>query len=158
MADKPLKDYVAPYARGVSSSIPQPTIEANNFESSLHFQQNQFGGGLNKDPNLHLENFSDNYRGEQMNRSLDEADDIIESVTLNHHQWATQRGNQSKTPGKYEVDILTLLTTQMEALNKRFDNMNVNKVNVISTSCDLCGDSSHTREMCQVGSLQAYIA
>ncbi|XP_074556565.1 uncharacterized protein LOC141812473 [Curcuma longa] len=46
----------------------------------------------------------------------------------------------------------------MDALSKRVENMNVGKVNAVATSCDICGDSSHTKEMCQVGALQAQIA
>ncbi|XP_074570572.1 uncharacterized protein LOC141827240 [Curcuma longa] len=282
MTNKSLKDYAAPHARGMSSCIALPNIEANNFEIKPGFismiQQNQFGGGPNEDPNLHLENFSDNcstmrihgvgfdivrlmlfrfslrdrakswyyslppnsittweqceqvflnkfyppsktahmrnmissfmqidgeslfeawdrfkgmlrqcphhglekwlvihtfynrinYQtkvyldsaagGALMNKILEEAKDLIESVALNHHQWANERGNNPKTPGKYEVDTLTLLTAKMEALNKRFDNINVSKVNMVSSSCEICEDSSHTKEMCQVGALQAQIA
>ncbi|XP_042409978.1 uncharacterized protein LOC121999349 [Zingiber officinale] len=61
MADKLLKDYAAPYARGVRSNITRSPIEANNFEikpAVIHMvQQNQFGGGLHDDPNHHLELF-----------------------------------------------------------------------------------------------------
>ncbi|XP_042465896.1 uncharacterized protein LOC122048392 [Zingiber officinale] len=61
MADKLLKDYAAPYALGVRSSITRPPIEANNFEikpAVIHMvQQNQFGGGPHEDPNHHLELF-----------------------------------------------------------------------------------------------------
>ncbi|XP_042433494.1 serine/threonine-protein kinase STY13-like isoform X2 [Zingiber officinale] len=46
MANKPLKNYVAPYVRGLRSSIARPFVEANNFEIKLTFismvQQHQF--------------------------------------------------------------------------------------------------------------------
>lgn len=57
--NKPLKDYVAPSARGLKSSFRRPMIDANNFElkpSLLSMiQQNQFGGAPTDDSNLHLE-------------------------------------------------------------------------------------------------------
>ncbi|XP_042408855.1 uncharacterized protein LOC121998148 [Zingiber officinale] len=61
MVDKLLKDYAAPYARGVQSSITRPPIDADNFEikpTVIHMvQRNQFGGGPHEDPNHHLELF-----------------------------------------------------------------------------------------------------
>lgn len=35
-----------------------------------------------------------------MNKIVDEAYDIIESVALNHHQWDNERGNPIKAQGK----------------------------------------------------------
>ena len=50
-----------PSVRGISSSIAQPAVEANNFELNptliLMVQQSQFGGTLLEDPNLHLSAF-----------------------------------------------------------------------------------------------------
>ncbi|XP_074560122.1 uncharacterized protein LOC141816192 [Curcuma longa] len=282
MAQKSLKDYAAPQARGMTSCIAVPNIEASNFEFKPGFiamiQQNQFGGRPNEDPNLHLEIFSDhcstmrmqgvsfdvtrlmlfkfslrdrakdwyyslppngintweqceqlflnkfyppsktthmrnmissfmqldgeslfeawdrfkgmlrkcphhglerwliihtfyngiNYQtkvyldsaagGALMNKSLEEAEELIENVALNHHQWANERGSMTRTPGKYNVDTLTRLNAQMDALSKRVENMSIGKVNAVATPCDICGDSSHTQEMCQVGALQAQIA
>ena len=61
MANRPLKDYATPYARGFRSSISRPSVEANNFEIKpviiSMVQQNQFGGGPHEDPNQHLEVF-----------------------------------------------------------------------------------------------------
>ncbi|XP_042458445.1 uncharacterized protein LOC122042400 [Zingiber officinale] len=61
MADKLLKDYAAPCARGVRSNITRPTTDADNFEikpAVIHMvQKNQFGGGPHEDPNHHLELF-----------------------------------------------------------------------------------------------------
>lgn len=43
-----------------------------------------------------------------MNKTLDEAFDIIESITLNHHQWANDRGNPRRAQGKYVVIFYSL--------------------------------------------------
>lgn len=63
--NKLLKDYATPSARELRSSIRRLLIDANNFElkpSLLSMmQQNQFGGILIDDPNLHLEAFLEFY-------------------------------------------------------------------------------------------------
>ncbi|XP_074570607.1 uncharacterized protein LOC141827292 [Curcuma longa] len=83
-----------------------------------------------------------------MNKSLEEAKELIENVAFNHHQWANERGNVQKIPGKYNVDNFTKLNAQIDALTKRVEGMNVGKVHAIATNCDICGDSSHTIEVC----------
>ncbi|XP_042396554.1 uncharacterized protein LOC121986666 [Zingiber officinale] len=152
MADKPLKDYATPCARGVRSSITRPTIDANNFEikpAVIHMvQKNQFGGGPHEDPNHHLELFYEIYGtmkvsldsvggGALMNKSLDEVEEIIENVAQNHHQWASERsggafsGHQTKALGKFEVDAFTLMSAKMDALTKKFEAMGSNTANAV---------------------------
>lgn len=65
---------------------------------------------------------------------LDEAEDIIENVALNYHQWATKRGNPAKTIDKYDVNTLDLIVAKMDALTKIFEYVNVNVVNVTNAS------------------------
>jgi len=56
-----LWDFITPGVQGISSSIPRPTVEVNNFELRLVLlsmvQQPQFGGLSMKEPNLHLSIF-----------------------------------------------------------------------------------------------------
>ncbi|XP_042472515.1 uncharacterized protein LOC122055205 [Zingiber officinale] len=172
MADKLLKDYAPPYARGVRSSITRPPIEANNFEikpAVIHMvQQNQFRGGPHEDPNHYLELFYEICGmmkvndappesvsldsvsgGALMNKSLDEAEEIIENVAQNHHQWASKRsggafsGHQMKALGKFEVDAFMLMSAKLDALTKKFETMGINTANVIACVCDICGSTDH---------------
>ncbi|XP_042460169.1 uncharacterized protein LOC122043627 [Zingiber officinale] len=67
-----------------------------------------------------------------MNKSLDEAKEIIENVAQNHHQWTFERssgsftGNPIKVSGKFDVDAVTLMSAKLDALTKKFDAMGGN--------------------------------
>lgn len=54
-----------------------------------------------------------------MNKTLDEAYDIIEKVTMNYYPWANERGNPIKSACKYEVSAIDLISTKMDALTKK---------------------------------------
>ena len=268
--NRPLKDYAAPSARGLRSSITRPNVEANNFELKPALlsmvQQNQFGGAYTEDPNLHLEIFLqycdtlklhnvspdairlrlfpfslrdkarawlhslptgsittweqmeqcflekyfppsktarlrneitsfaqrdgeslydawDRYKGllqmcphhglekwliihtfyngliygtkvaldaaaggALMNKNLDEAYGLIENIALNHHQWASERGNPRKTPGKLEVDVLDLIVSKVEALSVKVDKMN--SPGNTCASCEICRVTGHLTANC----------
>ncbi|XP_042441300.1 uncharacterized protein LOC122026634 [Zingiber officinale] len=63
--------------------------------------------------------------GALMNKGLDEAEDIIESVAQNHHQWASKRSSGAiKIPRKYSVDALDLITAKLNSLSRQFENLN----------------------------------
>ncbi|XP_042472269.1 uncharacterized protein LOC122054921 [Zingiber officinale] len=80
-----------------------------------------------------------------MNKSLDEAKEIIENMAQNHHQWASERssgsftGNPIKALGKFNVDAVTLMFAKLDALTKKFDAMGGSTANVIACVCDTCG-------------------
>ncbi|XP_042408842.1 uncharacterized protein LOC121998141 [Zingiber officinale] len=98
-----------------------------------------------------------------MNKSLDEAEEIIENVALNRHQWASERfsgafsGNQMKASGKFEVDAFTLMSTKLNALTKKFEAMGSNTANAIVCACDICGSADHAQDTCPLGPMQAQI-
>ncbi|XP_042460577.1 uncharacterized protein LOC122044102 [Zingiber officinale] len=77
--------------------------------------------------------------GALMNKSLDEAEEIIENMAQNHHQWATERsgdsfsGNLIKVLEKFDVDTVTLMSAKLDALTKKFKVMgnNNNMANAI---------------------------
>ena len=56
-----LQDYVLPQATGLTSSIVNPAVEANNFElqpALVSFvEKNQFSGHPMENPHIHLRNF-----------------------------------------------------------------------------------------------------
>ena len=60
-----LRDYALPQASGITSSIVNPTVEANNFELNLGLisfvERDQFGGYPSDNPNVHLRKFLAKY-------------------------------------------------------------------------------------------------
>ncbi|XP_042405116.1 uncharacterized protein LOC121995443 [Zingiber officinale] len=162
--NKLLRDYAAPSARGLRSSIRRPPIEANNFElkpALLNMiQQHQFGGAPTEDPNLHMEVFLEfcetlKYNGASadairlrlfpfslrdkarawlhslpsdcgalMNKTLEEAFDIIESVALNHHQWAIERENPVRLAGHSAMNCQIMVTQPTGAQVEQVDAIN----------------------------------
>jgi len=88
-----------------------------------------------------------------MNKTEDEAYNLIEEMALNNYQWSTERGQPKRVGGKLEVDALTLLSGKVDAMTQRMDRMNVNVVNSSAPPpCEICGSVDHLTLNCQVGS------
>ncbi|XP_042425743.1 uncharacterized protein LOC122013544 [Zingiber officinale] len=119
-----------------------------------------FYNGINYHTKVSLDSATE---GALMNKSLDEAEKIIENVALNHHQWVSERssgafsGNQIKASGKFEVDAFTLMSAKLDALTKRFEAMGSNIANAIVCACDICGSADHAQDTCPLGPMQAQI-
>jgi len=64
-----------------------------------------------------------------MNKIEDEAYNLIEEMTLNNFQWSNKQGQPKRVVGKLEVDALTLLNTEVDAMTQRLERLNVNSVN-----------------------------
>jgi len=47
-----------------------------------------------------------------MNKTKDEAYNLIEEMVLNNFQWSDERGQPKQVGGNLEVDVLTLLSTK----------------------------------------------
>jgi len=74
-------------------------------------------------------------------------------MALNNFQGSTERTQHKWVRGKYEVDAFTLLSTKVDAMNQRLDQMNVSAVNSSTPSpCEICGSIEHISLNCQVGS------
>jgi len=75
-----------------------------------------------------------------MNKTEDEAYNLIKEMTLNNFQWSTERGQPKRIAGKLEVDALTLLSAKVDAVTQSLDRMNVNAVNSSAPfPCKICG-------------------
>jgi len=88
-----------------------------------------------------------------MSKREDEAYNRNEEMSLNHYQWSNECGQPKGVGGKFDVDALTLLTPNMDAMTQRFDRLNVNAVNSCAPSptCGRCGSYDHETMNCQVG-------
>jgi len=92
--------------------------------------------------------------GTLMNKTKDEAYNLIKEMALNNFQWSTERGQPKWVGCKLEVDPLTSLSAKVDATTQRLDQINVNTVNSIAPSpCEICGSIEYMTLNCQVGSL-----
>ncbi|KAK5776623.1 hypothetical protein PVK06_044583 [Gossypium arboreum] len=57
------------------------------------------------------------------NKTPEEAYEFIEEISLNNYQWQVMRTKPTKTAGVYNVDSVTMLSNQVELLNKKIDGL-----------------------------------
>ncbi|KAG8489233.1 hypothetical protein CXB51_017266 [Gossypium anomalum] len=57
------------------------------------------------------------------NKTAEEAYEFIEEMSLNNYQWQVIRTKPTKTTGVYNVDSVTILSNQVELLNKKIDGL-----------------------------------
>jgi len=88
-----------------------------------------------------------------MNKTEDEAYNLIKEMTLNNFQWSIERGQPKCVGAKLKVEVLTLLSAKVDAITQRLDRMNVNVVNSNTPPpYEICGSIEHLTLNCQVGS------
>jgi len=89
-----------------------------------------------------------------MNKTEDEAYNLIEEMAVNNFQWSNERGQPKWVRGKLEVVALTLLNAKVDAMTQRLERLNVNAVNSCAPppSCEICGSIDHLIGICQVRS------
>jgi len=91
--------------------------------------------------------------GTLMNKTEDEAYNLIGEMALNNFEWSTERGQPKWVGGKLEVDAFTLLFAKVDAMAQKLDQINVNTVNSSAPSpCEICGSAEHVTLSCQVWS------
>ncbi|XP_060965239.1 uncharacterized protein LOC133034212 [Cannabis sativa] len=83
--------------------------------------------------------------GAFMRKSANEAFELLEEMAITNQQWSTERGHSKKVIGMHEVDAITKLTTQVEALTKLVT-AQAKQAQVI---CELCGGPL-TIEICPI--------
>jgi len=83
--------------------------------------------------------------GTIMRKTPEQAYELLDEMATNSYQWPTKRLPARRAAGLHNVDAITSLAAQMEALNKK-DGLQL----PISDTCDFCGDS-HPNHECQIG-------
>ena len=92
-----------------------------------------------------------------MNKTDDEAYNLIEEMVLNNFQRSTKRGQPKRVRGKLEVVALTLLSAKVNAMTQRLDCINVNAVNSSAhPPCEIYDSIEHVTLNCQVRSCLLY--
>ncbi|XP_062075573.1 uncharacterized protein LOC133779655 [Humulus lupulus] len=70
-------------------------------------------------------------------------------MAMNNQQWPSERSSSRKVAGMYEVDAISKLTAQVEALTKQLQgNVITAPVQQAQTLCEICG-GPHAYEQCQ---------
>ncbi|XP_062112485.1 uncharacterized protein LOC133823645 [Humulus lupulus] len=87
--------------------------------------------------------------GAFMRKNANEAYDLLEEMAMNNQQWPSERSFSRKVAGMYEVDAISKLTAQVEALTKQLQgNIITSQVQQAQTLCEVCG-GPHAYEQCQ---------
>ncbi|KAL1127062.1 hypothetical protein V6Z11_A13G153800 [Gossypium hirsutum] len=85
---------------------------------SLWLQVQTFHNGLNPSTRQMVDVAAG---GTINNKTPEDAYEFIEEMSLNNYQWQVMRTKPTKTAGIYNVDSVTLLSNQVELLNKKID-------------------------------------
>lgn len=67
-------------------------------------------------------------RGNLMNRNVTYTFNFIDEMVVSQHQWTSEQGTTQATLGHLKTDALKKLVVQVEAMQKRFEQMNVSNV------------------------------
>ena len=79
-------------------------------------------------------------RGTLNNKTPEVAQELSEEMAMNNCKWNSSQAKPSKPTNVYDVDTVTTLTIQVEALSKKkIDGLSFIKQPTQLMQCDLCG-------------------
>ena len=80
------------------------------------------------------------------NKTAEDAYEFIEEMSLNNYQWQVMRTKPKNTVGIYNVDTVTMLSNQVELLNKKIDGfLSSSQVHPVM-QCEVSGGGSSSSE------------
>ena len=97
--------------------------------------------------------------GALIGKSIQAAKALLKQMASNNYHWASDRITQQRSGGKYAVDIVTLLASQVDALAQRIERVGTSltpggpsgpSVGVYAI-CEACGVQGHTSSECYNG-------
>ncbi|XP_022889000.1 uncharacterized protein LOC111404422 [Olea europaea var. sylvestris] len=97
-------------------------------------------------PRVEFRNIVDAFAGGSiLTIEVDDAHNLFERIAENQANWLTDRKAPRKISGLHNVDAVTALAAQMEAITKKLDTLNqfVHMVQHPAPVCAGCGDRSH---------------
>ncbi|XP_062118910.1 uncharacterized protein LOC133832607 [Humulus lupulus] len=78
--------------------------------------------------------------GEFMSKSANEAYDLLEEMAMNNYQWPIERENTKNVAGMIELDVISMLTTQVASLAKQLQQNNFTaQAMQLQSVCEICG-------------------
>ncbi|KAG8499370.1 hypothetical protein CXB51_005835 [Gossypium anomalum] len=86
----------------------------------LWLQVQTFHNGLNPSTRQMIDAVAG---GTLNNKTPEEAYEFIEEMSLNNYQWQVMRTKPSKSVGVFNLDAVTMLSNQVELLNKKIDGL-----------------------------------
>ena len=85
-----------------------------------------------------------------MNETEDKIYNLVKEIALNNYKWPNERGQPKCVGGKLEVDAITLLFAQADAMTQILDHLNVNVVNSSAPPpCEIYDFVDHLTMNCQ---------
>ncbi|KAK5793306.1 hypothetical protein PVK06_034448 [Gossypium arboreum] len=78
------------------------------------------------------------------NKTPEEAYEFIEEISLNNYQWKVMRTKPTKAAGVFNLDVVTMLSNQVELLNKKVEGLYGSTQVHPVMRCDSNGGGVHT--------------
>ena len=86
-------------------------------------------------------------RGTLNNKTPEVAQELIKEMAMNNYQWHTVRSKPNKPAGVYDVDAVTGLAMQLDALSKKIEGMSMVQQPTQVLHYELC-DGGHGSQEC----------
>ncbi|XP_031275291.1 uncharacterized protein LOC116133741 [Pistacia vera] len=80
-----------------------------------------------------------------------QAYELMEEMASNSYQWPIERLPVRRKLGVHNIDAITTLAAQMQALNK-IDGLQMQKPAIVASMCDFCA-KDHSNHECQSGNM-----
>ena len=94
--------------------------------------------------------------GALMGKSIEVAKALLEDMAANNYHWSNERASQRKSGGKYDVDVVDMLASKVDALAQRFNRLGnphprspSRAMYAVGVSCEVCGIQGHVAVECQ---------
>ncbi|KAK4483190.1 hypothetical protein RD792_010370 [Penstemon davidsonii] len=65
--------------------------------------------------------------GTFLGKTYTDAYDVLERMTYNNYQWASERSSGKLAPGKFELDTMTSMQAQLAALTRKIDGLSASR-------------------------------
>ncbi|XP_031272256.1 uncharacterized protein LOC116130674 [Pistacia vera] len=82
-------------------------------------------------------------------KTPEQAYELLEEMASNSYQWPIERLPVRRTSGVHNIDAITALAAQMQALNKKIDGLQMQKPTIVASMCDFCGEDHLTMSVNQ---------
>ena len=63
-----------------------------------------------------------------MNKTEDEAYNLIEEIALNNFQQSSERALPKRVGGKLEVDVISMFSSKVDAMSQKLERLNVSSI------------------------------